>query len=103
MLLLPLSYQPALQTITAASKASKNTMSPTELIAFFTEEVYHHVIAEDCANWAELALYKKVGNLTNLMNQMIQSWIWIWTQMTQSQVHRLRAVTRRISPHKGGN
>ena len=57
MSLLPLLYRLALQTITAASKASKSTMSPTELIAFFTEEAHHRVIAEDRVNQAQSALY----------------------------------------------
>ena len=56
---LPPSYRPALQTITAASKASKSTMLPTELIAFFTEEAHHRVIAEDRANQAQSALYAR--------------------------------------------
>jgi len=57
MSLLPQLYQLVLQTITAAAKASKNTMSPTELVIFFTEEAHHRVIVEDCAKQAESTLY----------------------------------------------
>ena len=63
---LPLSYRPALQTITAAQKASAITSSsttsmvklkPADLIEFFTEEAQHCVIEEDRTKSGESALY----------------------------------------------
>src|SRR6267154_378612 len=59
---LPPSYRPALQTITAASKANKTTMSPADLISFFTEEAQHRVIEEDRVKQAESALYSGSGS-----------------------------------------
>ena len=41
---LPSSYRPALQTITAASKANKTVIVPADLITFFIEEAEHRVI-----------------------------------------------------------
>jgi hypothetical protein len=59
---LPPSYRPALQTISAASKANKTvTMSPADLITFFTEEAQHWVIEEDRVKQAESALYSHGG------------------------------------------
>ena len=63
---LPSSYRPALQTITAAQKASAITSSsttsmvklkPADLIEFFTEEPQHRVIEEDRTKPGESALY----------------------------------------------
>ena len=44
---LPPSYRPTLQTITAATKANRTTMTPMDLIAFFIEEAEHHMIEEE--------------------------------------------------------
>jgi hypothetical protein len=63
---LPPSYRPALQTITAAQKASAITstssssmvkLKPADLIEFFTEEAQHRVIEEDRTKSGESALY----------------------------------------------
>jgi gag-polypeptide of LTR copia-type len=66
MMSLPPSYRPALQTITAAQKASAITstsststvkLKPADLIEFFTEEAQHRVIEEDRTKSGESALY----------------------------------------------
>ena len=63
---LPPSYRPALQTITAAQKASAITstssssmvkLKPANLIEFFTKEAQHHIIEEDLTKSGESALY----------------------------------------------
>jgi hypothetical protein len=63
---LPPLYRPALQTITAAQKASAITstssssmvkLKPADLIEFFTEEAQHRVIKEDRTKSGESALY----------------------------------------------
>jgi hypothetical protein len=62
---LPESYRPALQTITAAERASALTnvdgsaprkMKPSELIAFLVEEAHHRVINDGRSRKAEQAL-----------------------------------------------
>jgi len=60
---MPPSYQPAIQTITAAERlgmtqgtVAKPKMSHINLIAFFTEEAEHNVIDDDCSKMVELAL-----------------------------------------------
>jgi hypothetical protein len=60
MSLLPPSYFPVLQTITAAQKAASSTvaiMKPTDLITFFIEEAEHRVIEEECTKHVESALH----------------------------------------------
>jgi len=67
---LPPSYQPTLQTITAAEKASALTgyspqkMKADDLIAFLIEEAQHRVINDERAKNSEVALMalgKKAG------------------------------------------
>ena len=67
---LPPSYRPALQTITAAQKASAIAstssssmvkLKPADLIEFFTEEAQHHIIEEDRTKQGESALYVHSG------------------------------------------
>ena len=59
---LPESYQPTLQTITAAERANKLTsgrtsgMKPPDIIAFLIEEAQHRVINEERGKLAEIAL-----------------------------------------------
>ena len=60
---LPPLYRSVIQTITAAERigmtqgtASKPKMSPTNLIMFFTEEVQHCFINDECTKAAESAL-----------------------------------------------
>jgi len=54
---LPSSYRPVKQTIAAAERTTKNPMSLTDLIAFFTEEARNRYIEEQWASQAESALY----------------------------------------------
>jgi exopolyphosphatase/pppGpp-phosphohydrolase len=62
MSLLPESYWPTLQTITASEQMSKlsgsqaNSMKAGDLIAFIIEEAQHRVINDDCTKNAESAL-----------------------------------------------
>lgn len=69
---LPPLYQPTLQTIAAAKRANQSIcmssstqttkkMSPTELIAFFTEEAQHHIIEEDWTKQAKWVLLTHAG------------------------------------------
>ena len=60
---LPPSYCSVIQTITAAERvgatqgtSTKQKIPPSELIAFFTEEVQHCVIDDECRKAAESAL-----------------------------------------------
>ena len=60
---LPESYQPTLQTITAAEQAStllgtssSRAMKPDDLITFITEEVQHRIINDECTKNAEPTL-----------------------------------------------
>ena len=60
---LPESYQPTLQTITAAERAStllgtssSRAMKPDDLITFITEEAQHRIINDECTKNAESAL-----------------------------------------------
>ena len=55
---LPESYRPALQTITAAERASTasggtstNKMKPDDLMNFFIEEAQHHIINAAFCRW----------------------------------------------------
>ena len=63
MSLLPESYQPTLQTITAAKlvstllgTSSSRVMKPDNLITFITEEAQHHIINDECTKNAESML-----------------------------------------------
>ena len=59
---LPLSYQPTLQTITAAEQAAAltsttlNQMKPKDLVEFLIEEAQHHVINDKHAKNSDHAL-----------------------------------------------
>ena len=63
MSLLPESYQPTLQTITAAEHAStllgtlsSRVMKPNDLITFIMKEAQHHIINDECTKNMESVL-----------------------------------------------
>ena len=57
MALLPVSYCPTKQMISAAERTTKTPMSSTDLIAFFTEEAQNQYLEDQWASQAESALY----------------------------------------------